>query len=393
MLTPSNYLMPKSLSFVLLLLVFSACGPGSSLENTTDTDKNSDDFRSYKVNIEKPKVRFADVFETVEVMQLEETEQSLLGSVGRVTRARNKLIFPGYKNGDVYIFSDKGRFLSKFNNTGEAGGQYSGVQDLWVSGDSIVVYDSKKRTLYWYRQNGDYLKSVKMPEGTGHVYPIGQEYLTDMTFAPAMDSVSYKVRVLDGQLQVRNELVPNLNPIAFPMGRNTNSFRHYNGKLMFKAMYDDTTYFINADAAKPFLQVDFGEKYLWKDKSLMENSMTVMMAIPEGKGVWNYTPYVSEDLIYMTYDISLKKLAAVIDRETGEYLILNTFMKNEERYDLEPIAWDGNRLMFSMPSSNIAELLSGLEENQWQITEGATLEAIASSENPVLIWVKFKRLM
>ena len=140
-------------------------------------------------------------------------------------------------------------------------------------------------------------------------------FLTDMTFAPAKDSVGYKVHFLDGQLQVKNELVPNPNPIAFPMGRNTNSFKPYRGRLTFKAMYDDTTYFLNTDATTPFIQVDFGEKNLWKDESLKGNLMAVMTAIPKGEGVWNYTPYVSSDLIYMTYDISLKKLAAVIDRK------------------------------------------------------------------------------
>ncbi len=393
MLKSSNHLSLKLPGFTLLCLFLWSCGTPENSENTADADKNADKFRSYAVNIEKPKVRFADIFESVEVMQLEETEESLLGAVARVSRTDDKLVFPGYNNGEIYIFSDRGKFLNKFNNTGEAEGQYSAVQDLWLSGDSIVVYDSKKRTLYWYRHNGDYLKSVKMPEGVGHVYPVDRGFLTDMTFAPAKDSVGYKVHFLDGQLQVKNELVPNPNPIAFPMGRNTNSFKPYRGRLTFKAMYDDTTYFLNTDATTPFIQVDFGEKNLWKDESLKGNLMAVMTAIPKGEGVWNYTPYVSSDLIYMTYDISLKKLAAVIDRETGEYLILNTLMKDEKRYDLEPIAWDGDRLMFSMPSDNLAELLDGLEESQWQFAAGATLESVESSENPVLLWVKFKSLM
>lgn len=393
MLKSSNYLQSKLLGFTLLCLLLSGCGTKTISENMADPAENTDAFRSYSVNIEKPKTRFADAFESVEVMQLEETDQSLLGSVGRVSKSGGKLIFPGYNNGEIYIFSDKGKFLNKFNNTGEAEGQYSAVQDLWLSGDSIVVYDSKKRTLYWYRHNGDYLKSVKMPEGAGHVYPVSQGFLADMTFAPAKDSLGYKVHVLDVRLQVKNELVPNPNPIAFPMGRNSNSFRHYHGKLMFKAMYDDTTYFLNTKATTPFIQVDFGEKNLWKDESLKGNLMAVMTAIPKGEGVWNYTPYVSSDLIYMTYDLSLKKLAAVIDRETGEYLILNTLMKNEERYDLEPISWDGDRLMFSMPSSNLSELLEDMNAGQWQFAEGATLESVESSENPVLLWVKFKSLM
>jgi hypothetical protein len=213
-----------------------------------------------------------------------------------------------------------------------------------------------------------------------------------MTFAPAKDSIGYKIRVLDRQLQVKNELVPNPNPIAFPMGRNTNSFTRYQGELIFKAMYDDTTYFVNAAATTPFIQVDFGEKYLWKDKSLMENTMAAMMAIPKGEGVWNYTPYIGSDLIYMTYDISLKKLAAMIDRKTGNYVLLNTLMKNEERYDLTPLAWDGGRLLFSIPPSNVSELLEGLKEGQGHFMHGATLESLESSENPVLLWVKFTSL-
>ncbi|MCE7991274.1 MAG: 6-bladed beta-propeller [Roseivirga sp.] len=387
-----NHLPSKSLILAVLCLLISGCGTESNSEQKADSDKNADVFRSYAVNIEKPGTRFADAFESVELLQLEETRQSLLGSVARVRNAGDKLIFPGYNNGEIYIFSDQGKFLSKFNNTGEAEGQYSSVQDLWVSGDSIVIFDSKKRTIYWYQHNGDYLKSVKMPEGTGHVYPVGQGFLTDMTFAPAKDSVGYKVHVLDGQLRVKNELVPNPNPIAFPMGRNTNSFKEYHGKLTFKAMYDDTTYFLNTDVTTPFIHVNFGEKNLWKDESLKGNLMAVMTAIPKGEGVWNYTPYVNSDLIYMTYDISLKKLAAVIDRETGAHLILNTLMKNEERFDLEPIAWDGDRLMLSMPSSNVAELLEGMDAGQWRFAAGASLESIESSENPVLLWVKFKNL-
>lgn len=390
MLRSSNYLLSKSLSITFLMVALSACGAKDGSENTSDSDKNVDKFRSYAINIEKPKVNFADVFEEVELMQLEETDQSLLSEVGRLTSVGDKLIFPGYDNGDVYIFSNKGKFLNKFNNTGEGDGQYSSIQDLWVEGNAIVVYDSKKRTAFWYSNDGDYLKSLKMPEGTGHMYPLKNGYLTDMSFAPMDDSVGHKVWFLNGQLETKNALIPYRNRISFPMGRNTNSFKLYGEELIFNAIYGDTTYFIDAEGVRPFFHIDFGDKYLWNDKSLMESSMAAMMAIPKGEGVWNYTPYVSSDKIYMTYDISLKKLAAIIDRKTGEYRVLKTFKKNEERYDLSPLRWDHDRFVFSIPPTNVVELLGGLKEEQWQFREGTTLEGIESSENPVLVWVKFK---
>lgn len=390
MLKSSNHPFLKPLSFTFFLLALSGCGVKSSSEISADSGKNADAFRSYGVNIEKTPVRFADVFEAVEFLQLEETEESLLGNVGRLTRAGDKLIFPGYDNGDIYIFSEKGKFLSKFNNTGEGEGQYVSIQDLWVEANTIAVYDGKKRTVYWYSDTGDYLKSLKMPEGTGHLRPVAGGYLTDMSFAPKDDSVGYKVWVLNEQLETQKLLLPYTERVSFPMGRNTNSFIEYGQKLIFNAIYGDTTYFIDAEGVEPFLHIDFGDKNLWKDKSLMGSTMAAMMAIPKGEGVWNYTPYIGEDKIYLTYDISLKKLAAVIDRETGEYQILKTFTSNEERYDLAPLAWEGDRLMFSIPSSNVSALIEGLEEGQWHFREGVNLEKIESSENPVLLWVKFK---
>ena len=385
----SNYPPLLSLCFLFTLLL-SSCGSEGGTESTTDAAPSTDEFRSYAIDIDKSMVRFADVFESVELIQLEETAESLLGYAERVKLAGDQFVFPSNDNGDIYIFSDQGKFKSKFNNTGGAEGEYETINDLWMSGDTIVVYDSKKRTAYWYNQQGDYLKSLKMPEGTGHMFPLGNGYVTDMTFAPEVNSDSHMVWVLDNELQKENMMIPHVYRILFPMGQKTNSFSRYNGKLMFKAMYTDTTYFLDEEKVTPFIQVDFGEKYLWKDEKFNDNMVAAMMALPEGDGVWNYTPHVGPDLIYMTYDISLKKLAALIDRETGEYVILNTFMKNEERYDLAPLAWDGDRLLCSIPSSSISTLLGEMEEGQWQFANGATQESIEASENPVLMWVKFK---
>lgn len=376
--------------FLLLMLFTLGCGTEGGAEASSETMQAVDEFRSYAIDIDQKKVPFSDVFESIELIPLEETAESLLGDAERVKLAGDQFVFPGTDNGDVYIFSDQGKFKNKFNNSGGAEGEYETINDLWMSGDTIVIFDSKKRTAYWYNEQGEYLKSLKMPEGTGHMFPLGNGYVTDMTFAPDVDSDSHMVWVLDRQLNAVNKLIPHVYRILFPMGQKINSFSQYNGKLMFKAMYTDTTYFLDEQKVTPFIQVDFGEKYLWKDEKYNDNMVAAMLALPEGDGVWNYTPHVGPDLIYMTYDISLKKLAALIDRESGEYVILDTFMKNEERYDLAPLAWQGDRLLCSIPSSSIGTLLGELQEGQYQFANGGSLEKIEASENPVLMWVKFK---
>ena len=297
--------------FLLLMLFTLGCGTEGGAEASSETMQAVDEFRSYAIDIDQKKVPFSDVFESIELIPLEETAESLLGDAERVKLAGDQFVFPGTDNGDVYIFSDQGKFKNKFNNSGGAEGEYETINDLWMSGDTIVIFDSKKRTAYWYNEQGEYLKSLKMPEGTGHMFPLGNGYVTDMTFAPDVDSDSHMVWVLDRQLNAVNKLIPHVYRILFPMGQKINSFSQYNGKLMFKAMYTDTTYFLDEQKVTPFIQVDFGEKYLWKDEKYNDNMVAAMLALPEGDGVWNYTPHVGPDLIYMTYDISLKKLAAL----------------------------------------------------------------------------------
>lgn len=374
----------------LMLSLLSACSPGENSETTSDSAGKVDEFRSYSIDIDREKVTFSSVFEEVEIIQLEETAESLLGNVTQLSQIERQFIFPDKDRKGVYIFSDQGKYRHKFNNSGDGEGEYGTINDLWLSGDSIVIYDAKKRTAYWYNQKGGFLKSEKMPEGTGHIYPVPEGFLADMTFAPKTDSIPYMVWVLDRELQTRNKLIPNVRGILFTMGQFGNSFKLYDDKLIFKPVYEDTTYFINAQKATPLIQVDFGEKYLWKDKSLTESLIAAMMAIPEGNGVWNYTSYIGSELIYLSYSVALASFGALIDRKTGSYVVISTFFDNEERYDFNPLICHGDRFLFSMPSTTALALVDQMEESQYRFVEGTTLKRIDQSENPVLMWVKFK---
>mgnify|MGYP001799843433 CR=1 FL=1 len=378
------------LTLLAFMPILSACQSGSDLENTLNPTQGFDEFKSYSINIDQGKVRFSDFFEEVSFIRMEETSESLLGNILQLSSTGQEYVFTGSKKQEVFVYSVQGKFSNKFNHVGEGEGQYGAINDLWLSGDTVVIYDSKKRTVLWYAKNGDFFRSEKMPVGTGHVLPLGTGFLTDMTFAPKTDSTNYLVQVLNSELEVRNTLIPNVKGIAFPMGQNANSFRWYDGKLIFKPVYEDTTYFIDEARATPFIQIDFGEKYLWKDEALTKDLVAAFTAIPKGEGVWNYTPFIGSDLIYMNYSLSLKELAALIDRKTGQYVIFNTFTKNEERYDLFPLVVDGERFLFSLPQSSALTLMEEMQSEQWSFSEGTLLEEIESSENPVLMWVKFK---
>lgn len=375
--------------FILLISCVYGCGDGTT-EISSEPDEVSDEFRAYALDVDKSTIPFADVVDEVELMKLEETEESLLSSVFRVSEVGDKFIFPGDK-GDIYAFSNKGEFLSKFNHKGDGPEEYSGIRTIWMEGDSIALYDGQKQIIHWYDHNGKHLKELKMPEHAGHIYPYDGGYALDMTFTAISDSLKYKVLILDKDLETKDLLLPYDQLVPFPMTSTVNSFGRINGKLMFKSVFDDTAYFIGSDSPEPFFQIDFGDKYLWNDKSLYENGQAAMEAIPSGKGVWVFMPSVGPRQIFLRYNTSFQGSGMIlIDRKSGNYVSLDNSKNTEEKYGLGVVTWMGDRLLFSVQSSDVADFLGELDEGQYSFREGTTLESIESSENPLLMWVKFK---
>lgn len=376
--------------FILLISCMYGCGDGAT-EVSSETDEVSDEFRAYALDVDKAAIPFVDAVDEVELMKLEETEESLLSYVFRVSEVGDKFIFPGDDKGDIYAFSNKGEFLNKFNHNGDGPGEYNSIRTVWMEGDSIVLYDGQKQIIHWYDHNGKHLKELKMPEHAGHVYPYDGGYALDMTFTAISDSLKYKVLILDKDLETKKLLLPYDQLVPFPLTSTVNSFGRINGKLMFKSVFDDTTYFIGSNGPEPFFQIDFGDKYLWNDKSRYENGQAAMAAISSGNSVWIFIPNVGPRQIFLRYNTSFQDSGMIlIDRKNGNYIPLDNSKNTEEKYGLGVVAWVGDRLLFSVPSSDVADFLGELDEGQYRFRERTTLESIESSENPVLMWVKFK---
>ncbi len=373
------------------LLAFSGCG-SQSAEKSASSETSDDSFRSYVIDIDMPDVPLTTLIESVEIMRLEETEESLLGGTARVIRAGDKLILAG--TGDVRIFSDKGDFIRKFNRSGDGPGEYGIIQSIWMRGDTIVLYDNQKQMLRWYDQMGNDLKEQKVPERASHAYPLQNGYVLDMDFRSIADTLTYKLLLVDGQMESKAMLLPYEQGVPFPISTNMNSFKEFDGKLLYKSVFGDTIYFVGPQRVEPFFHIDFGDKYLWNDVSLSGNGQAAMNAIPEGRGVWLFMPSAGPEKIFMLYNVSFRDYGMIlIDRKTGNYRKLDLSKNPEEKYGFVGSAWHGDRLLSTITSTDVAEFLAELDESQWRFREGTTLEKIESSENPVLMWVKFKDIM
>lgn len=386
--TISHYSFLKTALAFFMLLFFYGCGGAKQEEALPEI---SDEFQVYQIDIDKPSVRFSEFVEEVEVMRLEETAESLLDYAFRVSTFEDKLIFPSGREGEVYVYTNTGEFVSKFGYKGDGPGEYPDYNGIFMSGDTVAIYAHGKSALMYYDLAGNHLKTFKFQDQPIHVTPFGKGLALDMTFRPVDDSLQYRLLMLDEKGERKETLLPYEKAVPFPVFSNINSFKPYRDHLTFQPTFHDTIYVLKPRKVAPLFAVDFKGKFLWNDEELYVNGQAAMNLIAERGEVWVFNTYVGERHIYVNYNTSFQDHAVgIIDRATGTFTKLDQSKGPEEEFPITIVSADHDRYLFCVPSTDIGGFLQELAPEQLKFRQGTTLEEIESSENPVLMWVKFK---
>lgn len=383
----------QSLRIITIALLLSSCG-GSEESSVTATAVTADvdAFKVYELDTIGPRVRFAETIEKVELMRLEETDDALLSYVGELISADDKYLLSSGKTGDIYFFSKAGEFLSKVNRQGEGPEEYTGVNDKWIHNNALFVYSKNQKSVKEYSLNGDFVEAHDVVLDAAQVVPYGDGYALDMNRGLIDDTLAYNVVLLNSDFK-REELLAPFKPIpsSFGMSSEFNGFQPYNNDFVYLRTMSDTLFLLQNKDLKPLARFDFGKYWLWNDERLSDPAYDVVEIMQSNSLIWNLGVRVHSKWLYLNYMSSfLDTKAMMIDRTTGAYRLLDFRSSADEKYTMNALHWEGDRLLFSISSASVADFLEELSEGQWQFREGTTLEEIESSENPVMMWVKLK---
>ena len=217
----------------------------------------------------------------------------------------------------------------------------------------------------------------------------------DMNMGFTDDTLAYNVVLLNNDFERKALLAPfNKKRRGFIINTYLNGFSQYGNDFIYLRAASDTLFLLKKEELVPLAKFDFGRNWLWSDKSLGDGGENIMQAMQSRKAIWNLGARMQDNWLYLNYMYSFRDIRAMlIDRSTDQYRIFNLNMLSGENLGLNALRWEDGRLLFSIPSPNITELLSGLDEGQVKFRMGTNLEEIESSENPVIMWVKFKNIM
>ena len=98
-------------------------------------------------------ISFEDLISSTDLVPLENTPESILPIEGRIWPSENGFFYNGQTPDvrEVFYFNDSGGFENNIGKVGKGPGEFPSCNNLIVLGDTIAIYDNRKRISYYLR--------------------------------------------------------------------------------------------------------------------------------------------------------------------------------------------------------------------------------------------------
>lgn len=382
--------MNRLFTFLILAFLFCSC-QSESTNSASTTPSDIDVFKSYSIDINAPKTKLTDQIASVEFARLEETSESLLKNVEQIFEYEDNLLFYNKRSGDIYIFDQAGNFKNRMNRSGNGPEEYKQITDLWLEDNSIAIHIRGTQNIKKYDFQGNFIESLRLPAMVDHLYSYNNGYVFGTNFVPLQDSIHYQWGIWDKNFSLSRGFLPYdeswINELVTYYSINT--IHTYQDDRLLIRMHSDSVYLLRDDQLKPIVHFDFGEDWFWADRGIAnEQDMT---ALETSDQAWENEINVGAEAIYLKTIIGFTAWEHfLINRQNGKVNHLDMTQGPEELFTLYTLRWKEGRLLCAMPSDEVAEFINQLGKENVRFKEGTSLDIIEASENPVLIWVKFK---
>jgi len=351
-------------------------------------------FEHYKIDIRSKRVNFFETIEHIEFIRLEETEKSLLPEFSMALNTTAGIAIPDSESNKVYLFDKNGNYKNSIDRFGQGPDEYKSISSIWFRKGFIELYSGLSRILQRYTLDGKYVESIKAqyPEDIrgGTMVPFEDGYLFQALDRSVLKRTENNLFFVDDSLKMIfvTGSANNNNPFPINLGKR---FAFLNGELIYKKILTDSVFLIENKKLKPFMKFDFGDEWAWNDPISRANIKNASKTVIKGSKVYEVLPDIGEKYIVLTYYYELRKTGmGFVNRETGKFSRFDLRKKDKENYDIKFLQWENDRLGSSIQAYDFEEFVENLHEDQFTIRGGFRLEDILSSENPVLMKIKFK---
>ncbi|MDR2085829.1 MAG: 6-bladed beta-propeller [Dysgonamonadaceae bacterium] len=147
----------------ILLMFICSC---NHKKNKSDIEDNNS--THIKVNLHSnDNIRINDYLQYTSFIVLETTNDNLISLIDKILFFKSHIYILDSKQGSIFIFDDKGKYLSKIDRRGEGPDEYITADDFVIDqlNNQIQIYDGTSGHIINYSYSGEFLDKKKVAAG------------------------------------------------------------------------------------------------------------------------------------------------------------------------------------------------------------------------------------
>lgn len=184
-----------------LLLISCTTSPKERIEiiNLTKGLKNS------------RQINLSEIASDIEYISLETVKDSYIGYIEHVKFCNGFIFILDSKSNGIYIFNNKGKYVTQINRNGKGPGEYIRIYDLEISpkDTSIFVFDVEVHKLIKYDFKGQFVREWRLQEQSSCAFALLDELSFVFLTAYPRNAYNdgYSLTVYDSNLNILNKFV------------------------------------------------------------------------------------------------------------------------------------------------------------------------------------------
>ena len=360
---------------------------------TTSTNKTTSGIYTLCVDLNTTKSNYSDIFNKMEVIPLETTDNSLVVYPYEIREFENQLYIYDIHTQKVFLFNSLGKFVRTIGSKGQGPGEYAWIASIALNKDQREFQILEPwGTFSNYTLEGEFLNKRSLPASNPNYNKLFHLDNKLVTWTIPRYDESNAITVIDSQTM---EVVNSFNNGATVIKSTySNRFYSYSNKLYYaQTLESNNVYEVTTDSLKIAYKWDFGkdnfniydlnltlkEKYEEREGKLINQYLkdgTIPYWIPNQQQNKDY--YYACLRFNYKYDMNL-----FYQKATNKSFILGG---KECNIQIRPLVFTDDYMICNLFQKDYDNFKPILPESEYK-----KLEAMKEDDNPCLLKLYFKK--
>ncbi len=350
--------MKKTVFYISLFLLLFTLAGCSTTANTSEIIYDMD----HLVDIQK-----SGLIKDVSLVSLQDTSV-YIGDITKVDALDTLIYILDQNKKGIYIFSDKGKYVSTISEQGHGAGEYLEVTDFFVDPEkkTVNILSRLNRKLYVYDIKGNGIQVINLPKTFNRIAKYADGFIGYMANYSEDRSQPHNYWIMDGNGKVVSHFGVIKNCIESRTRESFRPFSSHKGDLSISAEYERgiMTLSDGSDDAQTTYMLDFG-KYNWPEIPDKDYNNDEKMFMLVNTHISDPEQFQETDsyLLSLVY-VNGQPIIAAYDKESGKgkALSLANYIDDCMLGGGKPISISENEIFAIQDASGMYEVWKGGNE-------------------------------